>query len=73
MLTKYIDPAYDLVNSFVLGDRLTDVELAKKPRAKAIFVNTTEGIASNENMLLKRKIDSVITLQSTDWKVIYEF
>jgi imidazoleglycerol-phosphate dehydratase/histidinol-phosphatase len=30
MLTKYIDNlAYDLVNSFVLGDRLTDVELAK--------------------------------------------
>jgi imidazoleglycerol-phosphate dehydratase/histidinol-phosphatase len=30
MLLKYIDnPAYDLANSFVLGDRLTDVELAK--------------------------------------------
>jgi imidazoleglycerol-phosphate dehydratase/histidinol-phosphatase len=30
MLMKYIDnPAYDLANSFVLGDRLTDVELAK--------------------------------------------
>jgi imidazoleglycerol-phosphate dehydratase/histidinol-phosphatase len=74
MLTKYIDnPAYDLVNSFVLGDRLTDVELAKNLGAKAIFVNTTEGIASNEITAKREELDSVITLQSTDWKVIYEF
>jgi imidazoleglycerol-phosphate dehydratase/histidinol-phosphatase len=37
MLMKYIDnPAYDLAN-FVLGDRLTDVELAKNLGAKAIL------------------------------------
>ncbi len=31
MLTKYLDnPEYDLANSFVIGDRATDVELAKK-------------------------------------------
>jgi imidazoleglycerol-phosphate dehydratase/histidinol-phosphatase len=38
MLMKYIDnPAYDLANSFVLGNRLTDVELAKNLGAKAIL------------------------------------
>jgi imidazoleglycerol-phosphate dehydratase/histidinol-phosphatase len=74
MLTKYIDnPAYDLANSFVLGDRLTDVELAKNLGAKAIFMNTTEGIGSNEITAKREELDSVITLQSTDWKVIYEF
>jgi imidazoleglycerol-phosphate dehydratase/histidinol-phosphatase len=37
MLTKYIDnQEYDL-NSFVLGDRLTDVELAKNLSAKAVL------------------------------------
>jgi imidazoleglycerol-phosphate dehydratase/histidinol-phosphatase len=35
---KYIDNPHDLANSFV-GDRLTDVELAKNLGAKAIFIN----------------------------------
>ncbi|MFQ3173899.1 MAG: imidazoleglycerol-phosphate dehydratase/histidinol-phosphatase [Flavobacterium sp.] len=74
MLTKYIDnPAYDLANSFVLGDRLTDVELAKNLGAKAIFMNTTEGAGSTEIAAKREELDSVITLQSTDWKEIYEF
>jgi imidazoleglycerol-phosphate dehydratase/histidinol-phosphatase len=74
MLTKYIDnPAYDLANSFVLGDRLTDVELAKNLGAKAIFMNTSEGAGSTEIASKRDELDDVITLQSTDWKVIYEF
>ncbi|WP_367769810.1 bifunctional histidinol-phosphatase/imidazoleglycerol-phosphate dehydratase HisB [Flavobacterium sp. WC2421] len=74
MLTKYIDnPAYDLANSFVLGDRLTDVELAKNLGAKAIFMNTSEGAGSGEIASKREELDDIITLQSTDWKVIYEF
>ncbi|WP_369765114.1 bifunctional histidinol-phosphatase/imidazoleglycerol-phosphate dehydratase HisB [Flavobacterium sp. WC2429] len=74
MLTKYIDnSAYDLANSFVLGDRLTDVELAKNLGAKAIFMNTSEGAGSSEIASKREELDDVITLQSTDWKVIYEF
>ena len=73
MLTKYIDnPSYDLTNSFVLGDRITDVALAKNLGAKAIFLQQQEGLGSDE---IKENEDfsDVISLQTTDWKTIYEF
>lgn len=74
LLTKYIDnPEYDLENSFVIGDRITDVELAKNLGSKAIFINTDEGLGSDEIASKREELDSVITLQTTDWKVIYEF
>ncbi|TDE43268.1 bifunctional histidinol-phosphatase/imidazoleglycerol-phosphate dehydratase HisB [Flavobacterium rhamnosiphilum] len=74
LLTKYIDnPEYDLANSFVIGDRITDVELAKNLGSKAIFINTDEGLGSDEIASKREELDSVIALQTTDWKVIYEF
>jgi imidazoleglycerol-phosphate dehydratase/histidinol-phosphatase len=74
MLTKYIDnPKYDLANSFVLGDRLTDVELAKNLGAKAIFLKQEEGLGAAELSSKKEELDAVIALQTTDWKAIYEF
>ncbi|MBW1658528.1 MULTISPECIES: bifunctional histidinol-phosphatase/imidazoleglycerol-phosphate dehydratase HisB [Flavobacterium] len=74
MLTKYLNnPEYDLANSFVLGDRLTDVELAKNLGAKAIFMNDTDGAGSNEIAAKREELDETIVLQSMDWKTIYEF
>ncbi|MCV9928783.1 bifunctional histidinol-phosphatase/imidazoleglycerol-phosphate dehydratase HisB [Flavobacterium sp. LS1R49] len=74
MLTQYLDnPEYDLENSFVLGDRLTDVELAKNLGSKAIFINTDEGLGSTEVASKREELDPVIALQTTDWKTIYEF
>jgi imidazoleglycerol-phosphate dehydratase/histidinol-phosphatase len=74
MLTKYIDNSeYDLANSFVIGDRITDVELAKNLGSKAIFINTDEGLGSDEVASKLHELDAVIALKTTDWKVIYEF
>ena len=74
LLTKYLNNSeYDLENSFVLGDRLTDVELAKNLGAKAIFMNMTDGIGSNEISSKREELNDTIILQTTDWKRIYEF
>ncbi|MCV2484982.1 bifunctional histidinol-phosphatase/imidazoleglycerol-phosphate dehydratase HisB [Flavobacterium sp. SH_e] len=74
MLTKYLNnPEYDLENSFVLGDRLTDVELAKNLGAKAIFMNDTDGAGNNEISAKREELSETIVLQTMDWKKIYEF
>jgi imidazoleglycerol-phosphate dehydratase/histidinol-phosphatase len=74
LLTKYINnPEYDLENSFVIGDRITDVELAKNLGAKAIFINTDEELGSDEISSKRHELDDVIALQTTEWKTIYEF
>lgn len=73
MLTKYFSEEYDLANSFVIGDRITDVQLAKNLGAKAIWMNEGTGLGSAE---IKDTIDAlrpIIALESTDWAKIYEF
>ncbi|MEL1240250.1 bifunctional histidinol-phosphatase/imidazoleglycerol-phosphate dehydratase HisB [Flavobacterium flavipallidum] len=74
MLTKYIDnPNYDLANSFVLGDRITDVELAKNLGAKAIFLKQEDGLGGSETSVAHNELEDTIVLQTVDWKKIYEF
>ena len=74
LLTKYLNSKeYDLENSFVIGDRLTDVELAKNLAAKAIYINNVDGLADKELSVKKNELDAVIALETTEWKSIYEF
>ena len=74
MLTKYLNNSdYDLENSFVIGDRITDVELAKNLGSKAIFIKNEENLGGNEIATSLEELQNVITLQTTDWQKIYEF
>jgi imidazoleglycerol-phosphate dehydratase/histidinol-phosphatase len=79
MLTKYIDnEEYDLAYSFVIGDRITDVQLAKNLGCKAIWLNSDP---SSLTMLLGggeisdpvRELQESIALETADWSKIYEF
>ncbi|MFN5136489.1 MAG: bifunctional histidinol-phosphatase/imidazoleglycerol-phosphate dehydratase HisB [Chitinophagaceae bacterium] len=75
MFDKYINnPQYDLANSFVIGDRITDIQLAKNLGCKGIWINNDASLGAAE---IKDKIaelrSSTIVLETTEWKKIYEF
>lgn len=74
MLTKYLNnPEYDLENSFVIGDRITDIELAKNLGSKAIFIKNEANLGGNEVDTAWEVLQNVIALQTTNWQKIYEF
>jgi len=73
LLTGYFSEAYDLANSYVIGDRLTDMELAKNLNSKGIFVNDDTNLGTAEITVKRGELDAVIALESNDWEKIYEF
>ena len=50
LLTEYFSEDYDLENSFVIGDRLTDIELAKNLGCKGIYINDETHLGENERV-----------------------
>lgn len=73
LLTKYFSDDYDLDNSFVIGDRLTDIELAKNLGAKGVFINDNTNLGTDEISVQQKDLEPFIALESNDWQQIYEF
>ena len=73
LLTKYFSEDYDLANSFVIGDRLTDVELAKNLGAKGIFINDNTNLGTDEVTVSNNELEQYIALETNDWEEIYRF
>jgi imidazoleglycerol-phosphate dehydratase / histidinol-phosphatase len=74
MLTHYMgNPDYDLANSFVIGDRITDVQLAKNLGCKALWLNNDPALGGAEISDSRRALDGSIALETTEWSKIYEY
>ena len=74
LLTKYLNAEnYDMANSFVIGDRLTDIELAKNLKTQGIYISDNNNVGDDELSVKKQDLKSIISLETADWKAIYEF
>ena len=74
MFTSYLNNGnYDIPNSFVIGDRITDVQLAKNLGCKAIWINNDANLGGAEVKDARAELEKVIALETTAWKEIYEF
>ena len=73
LLTKYFESEYDMENSFVIGDRLTDVELAKNLGAKDIFIDNKTELGLGEVESSNTELESYIGLRTNTWKAIYDY
>lgn len=74
MLLNYLNnEQYNVKNSFVIGDRVTDVELAKNIGCKAIWLNNHSGLGGSEVKDSEIDLKSIVALETANWKEIYEF
>jgi len=64
LLGEYLCADYDLENSYVIGDRITDIQLAKNLGAKALLLGDLE---------IPNDLKSITALQTIDWNDIYYY
>lgn len=67
LLTEYFSEKYNLADSYVIGDRPSDVELAKNLGCKAIY------LSDDSDILKEKKLTEFCAFQTTSWDKISEF
>ena len=74
LLTGYLNnPVYDIAHSFVIGDRITDVQLAKNLGCKGIWLNNDAALGAAEISDTVAALEDTIALESIHWADIYTF
>ena len=69
MIAHYLQGNYNIKQSYVIGDRLTDMELAKNIGCKGIFIATDVGLGAEETQ--RKGLKNDIAFTTTSWKSIY--
>lgn len=73
MLTAYMDGSYDLAGSYVIGDRITDVQLAKNLGCRAIWLNNDPELGGKEVQDDIAALRQVVALETASWADIYAY
>jgi imidazoleglycerol-phosphate dehydratase/histidinol-phosphatase len=74
MFGEYINnPDYDIKNSFVIGDRITDVQLAVNLGCKAIWLKNDPNLGKKETDSSMEELHEAVVVETQDWKDIYDF
>ncbi len=74
MLTGYLNNnEYDIPGSYVIGDRITDVQLAKNLGCSAIWLKQDVNLGGKEIQDSMNELQKVIALETTCWEEIYRY
>jgi len=72
LLKEYMSPNYDLAASYVIGDRLTDMELARNLGAKAFWIGEDSGDQIKDE-IEEKNLANVVVFHTQEWREIYEY
>jgi imidazoleglycerol-phosphate dehydratase/histidinol-phosphatase len=74
MLTAYLgNDQFDIAGSFVIGDRITDVQLAKNLGCQAIWLKHNAQLGGKEIKDSLSDLEQVVALETIHWEAIYSF
>jgi imidazoleglycerol-phosphate dehydratase / histidinol-phosphatase len=74
MLTAYLNnDQYDIPGSYVIGDRITDVQLAKNLGCKAVWLKQDADLGGKEIKNTVSELEQVVALETVHWSDIYSF